>query len=143
MRTTILTLLLLTSSAIFGPSTLQAQTTEPPLCKTTDGKHFASADQVRKCLKDSKTADRYAEAKTASAAAVANANAEAGRRVEVQAQLTAERGTSDERLVQVVKLGQRVAQLERRWKPWVVVVVGVVAFSAGGLAGGLAAKLAN
>lgn len=120
---------------MLGPTTLIAQETEHPICRTTEGKLFATADQVRKCLVDERKAQRVDEAVAASSEATAAANTEAGKVVKLEELLNEERATSDARLVRNVELDHQVADLERRPKRWAAVVIGVAAFVAGGAAG--------
>lgn len=140
MRTTTWTACLLMLLTTLGPITAIAQETEPPICRTTDGRRFATDEQVRKCLKDEKTAQRVNDAVAASEAATAKANAEAGRRAELASLLVKERAMSDGRLVTNTLLEERVAELEER--PHLVwgVVVGVVVGVAGTIVALLVAR---
>lgn len=115
-------------SLTLGPTTLSAQETDPPICTTTDGRLFATPDQVRKCLVDEKKAAELDEAIADAATATGRANTKAGEVAQLESQLAGERATSDSRLVELV-------QLRKRPRVWVVVVVTVVAVVVGGAGG--------
>ena len=118
-----------------GLSTADEPTTEPGFCRSTDGRLFATADQVRRCLKDEATAARVADALALAGVSTAKANQEMGRRLQAEDKLEAERATSDERLVAQVELVQENDRLRRRPRGWQVVVVAAAAIVVGGAIG--------
>ena len=123
-----------------GPSTLIAQQTEPPICKTTTGKHFATADQVRKCLKDARTAESYDAAVAAVDRATAKANGETRRADQLEQDRKAERTISDQRLIQLTEVKEENKGLRKRPKTWQLALVSAAAFVAGTAVGFAAEK---
>lgn len=88
------------------------------------------------------TAKRVDEALKAAGVATGLTNIEVGKRVAAEQQRDAERQTSDERLVEIVELRQDVAQLRRRTRTWVVIVITIAAAVVGGIGTGIAVSVA-
>lgn len=145
MKRTALIASLIAISMTLGPLTATAQNTEsePPICRTTDGRRFATDDQVRKCLLDAARAKKVDEANAASAAATGTANQEKGRRLQLQADKDAADAKADRNLAARVRTEQENEQLRKRPTKVVAVIIAVAAFLLGGAAGFGGAKLAK